>query len=305
LKLIRIATRRSPLALWQAETVAARLTGLGARCELVPMSTRGDEILDRSLQAVGGKGLFIKELEVAMQEGSADLAVHSMKDVPADLPEGFALPTIMEREDPRDAFVSQRYQRFADLPQGARLGTSSLRRQAQLMHLRPDLMVQPLRGNVGTRLAKLDAGEFDGIVLAGAGLMRLALSARIAELMDPERCLPAAGQGAVGIECRADDDELISLLRQLDHAVTRTAVAAERAVSRGLGGSCQVPVAAHLTDEGDHLRLRARVARPDGSRLIERECRTDAAGAEAAGASLAEEMLAAGGREILAELEAD
>jgi hydroxymethylbilane synthase len=300
---IRIATRRSPLALWQAEFVAARLATLGVTSELLPMSTRGDEILDRSLQAVGGKGLFIKELEVAMQAGDADLAVHSMKDVPADLPEGFTLPTILEREDPRDALVSHSVLRFDQLPQGAILGTSSLRRQAQLLHLRPDLEVRPLRGNVGTRLSRLDAGDYDAIVLASAGLARLELSERIAQFLDPAHCLPAAGQGAVGIECREDAVELISILNQLDHQRTRTAVVAERAVSRGLGGSCQVPVAAHAVVDDGEVHLLARIARPDGTEVIEGERRTTTDAAEAAGTDLAAELLAAGGAEILAGLD--
>jgi hydroxymethylbilane synthase len=300
---IRIATRRSPLALWQAEFVATQLGVLGIPSELVPMTTRGDEILDRSLQAVGGKGLFIKELEVAMQAGQADLAVHSMKDVPAELPDGFVLPAILEREDPRDALVSNKVERFQDLPQGAVLGTSSLRRQAQLLHLRPDLDVRSLRGNVGTRLSKLDAGDYDAIVLAGAGLRRLALEERIAQHLDPDQCLPAAGQGAVGIECREDDAELIALLGRLAHTQTRLTVSAERAVSRALGGSCQVPVAAYAVEVAGLIHLRARVARPDGSELIEHACQAPPDQAESAGTELAEALLAAGGAKILAELE--
>jgi hydroxymethylbilane synthase len=303
MRAIRIATRRSPLALWQAEFVAAQLKTLGVDCELLPMSTRGDEILDRSLQAVGGKGLFIKELEVAMQAGDADLAVHSMKDVPAELPDGFALPAILEREDPRDALVSNTVTRFEDLPHGATLGTSSLRRQAQLLSLRPDLIVKPLRGNVGTRLGKLDAGDFDAIVLASAGLRRLLMDERIAELIDPAQCLPAAGQGAVGVECRQDDHELIEILERLDHAQTRTHVVAERAVSRGLGGSCQVPVAAFAVADGEQVHLIARIAEPDGSRVIAGERRIAASDAEAAGEELATELRDAGGDAILARLD--
>ena len=300
---LRIATRRSPLALWQARFVAARLKELGVSSELVPMATRGDEILERSLQTGGGKGLFIKELESAMQEGRADLAVHSMKDVPAELPDGFALSAILERDDPRDALVSNQVGRFEDLPPGAVLGTSSLRRQAQLLYLRPDLEVRSLRGNIGTRLAKLDAGDYDAIVLASAGLRRLLMEERIAQLIDPDLCLPAAGQGAVGIECREDDAELIALFARLDHAQSRLVVTAERAAARALSGSCQVPVAAYAVGVGEVIHLRARVARPDGSEMIQRECRVKPDQAVAAGTTLAEEMLAAGGADILAELE--
>lgn len=300
---LRIATRRSRLALWQAEHVAAGLRALGVSTELVPMSTRGDEILDRSLQAVGGKALFIKELEIAMSEGRADLAVHSMKDVPAELPDGFTLAAILEREDPHDALISAGGVGFQDLPQGARVGTSSLRRQAQLLRARPDLRVQPLRGNVETRLAKLADGELDAAVLACAGLTRLGLSERITELLDPEVCLPAAGQGAIGVECRDDASELRELLAQLDHPPTQLRVSAERAVAYGLGASCHVPVAAYATLAGEALTLRARVASPDGRELLEASCEVPATEGLIAGSALAEELMASGARDILAALE--
>jgi hydroxymethylbilane synthase len=252
-----IATRESRLALWQAEHVRALLTQrFGMRVELLGMTTRGDQILDRTLSKVGGKGLFVKELETALEEGRAHLAVHSLKDVPMDLPEGFDLAAVLEREDPRDAFVSPRFRTLAELPQGATVGTSSLRRVVQLLSARPDLDVQPLRGNLDTRLRKLDEGGYDAIVLAAAGLKRLGLASRIASVFEPEAMLPCAGQGALGIEVRTDSHALRAQLAQLIHRPSRLAVEAERAVSRALGGSCSMPLAAHATFSGETLTLR-------------------------------------------------
>ena len=252
-----IATRESRLALWQAEHVRALLMQrFGMQVELLGMTTRGDQILDRSLSKVGGKGLFVKELETALEEGRAQLAVHSLKDVPMDLPEGFELAAVLEREDPRDAFVSPRFTTLAELPQGAIVGTSSLRRIVQLLSVRPDLDVQPLRGNLDTRLRKLDEGGYHAIVLAAAGLKRLGLAARIASVFEPEAMLPCAGQGALGIEVRTDSHALRAQLAQLVHRPSRLAVEAERAVSRALGGSCSMPLAAHATFDGDSLTLR-------------------------------------------------
>jgi len=251
-----IATRESRLALWQAEHVRALLTQrFGMAVGLLGMTTLGDQILDRTLAKVGGKGLFVKELETALEEGRAQLAVHSLKDVPMDLPDGFELAAVLEREDPRDALVSPRFATLAELPPGATVGTSSLRRVVQLLSLRPDLDVQPLRGNLDTRLRKLDAGGYDAIVLAAAGLKRLGLAARIASVFEPEAMLPCAGQGALGIEVRADATALLAQLAQLTHRPTWLAVQAERAVSRALGGSCSMPLAAHATWNGDTLSL--------------------------------------------------
>ena len=253
-----IATRESRLALWQAEHVRGLLTQrFGLSVELLGMTTRGDQILDRSLSKVGGKGLFVKELETALEEGRAHLAVHSLKDVPMDLPDGFELAAVLEREDPRDAFVSPRYRSLDELPQGATVGTSSLRRVAQLLSVRPDLDIQPLRGNLDTRLRKLDDGGYHAIVLAVAGLKRLGLGSRIASMFDPEAMLPCAGQGALGIEVRSDAHALRAQLAQLTHRPTWFAVEAERAVSRALGGSCSVPLAAHAVWDGDTLKLHA------------------------------------------------
>jgi hydroxymethylbilane synthase len=253
-----IATRESRLALWQAHHVRDALGArFGLQVELLGMTTKGDQILDRALSKVGGKGLFVKELETALEEGRAHMAVHSLKDVPMDLPEGFALAAVWEREDPRDAFVSNRYASLAELPQGAVVGTSSLRRVVQLLALRPDLKIEPLRGNLDTRLRKLDEGGFDAIVLAAAGLVRLGLGERIRERFDPQAMIPAAGQGALGIETREDATALRGLLAQTVHTPTFLAVVAERAVSRGLGGSCSMPLAAHATWQGGELRLDA------------------------------------------------
>ena len=265
---IVIATRESRLALWQAEHVKALLQSRGAQVELLGMTTQGDQILDRSLSKVGGKGLFVKELEVALEEGRADIAVHSLKDVPMELPAGFELACVMEREDPRDAWVSAQYARLEDLPQGAVVGTSSLRRTVLLRALRPDLKIEPLRGNLDTRLRKLDEGQYAAIVLAAAGLKRLGLESRIRKVFDPAEMLPAAGQGALGIEVRASRPEVAAALAPLAHQPTWLAVAAERAVSRGMGGSCSMPLAAFATWQGEPLasmlRLDAAWGDPDG-----------------------------------------
>ncbi|MEO8119911.1 MAG: hydroxymethylbilane synthase [Rhodoferax sp.] len=261
---ITIATRESRLALWQAEHVKALLEQRGHQVSLLGMTTLGDQILDRSLSKVGGKGLFVKELEVALEDGRADLAVHSLKDVPMELPEGFSLACVMEREDPRDAFVSNRYANLAALPQGAVVGTSSLRRMALLRALRPDLKIEPLRGNLDTRLRKLDDGLYDAIVLAAAGLKRLGLADRIREIFEPGVMLPAAGQGALGIEIRSDRQDLIDALAPLAHHTSWLAVAAERAVSRAMGGSCSMPLAAFATLSGDTLTLDAVWGDPEG-----------------------------------------
>ena len=265
-----IATRESRLALWQAEHVKALLEQRGHEVSLLGMTTKGDQILDRSLSKVGGKGLFVKELEVALEQGHADLAVHSLKDVPMDLPEGFALACVMEREDPRDAFVSNRYAAFADLPQGAVVGTSSLRRVVLLRAQRPDLTIEPLRGNLDTRLRKLDDGQYDAIVLAAAGLKRLGLAQRIRQVFEPEQMLPAAGQGALGIEVRANRQDLLEILAPFAHQTTWLAVAAERAVSRAMGGSCSMPLAAYATLAGEYLQLRAAWGDPDGNAALVR-----------------------------------
>ncbi|MEG9510494.1 MAG: hydroxymethylbilane synthase, partial [Pantoea piersonii] len=298
-KIFRIATRQSPLALWQAHYVQQRLMAAhpGLRVELVPMVTKGDVILDTPLAKVGGKGLFVKELELAMLENRADLAVHSMKDVPVAFPEGLGLVTICEREDPRDAFVSNHYNSLDELPQGAVVGTSSLRRQSQISERRPDLVIRSLRGNVGTRLSKLDAGEYDAIILATAGLKRLELEARIRQPLPAEISLPAVGQGAVGIECRLDDSELIGLLQALNHDDTAVCVKAERAMNTRLEGGCQVPIGSFALLEGDELWLRGLVGAPDGSVMVRGERRGPRAEAEAMGISLAEELLGKGARD--------
>jgi hydroxymethylbilane synthase len=303
-QIVRIATRKSPLAMWQAEHVAAELqrTHPGLQVELVGMSTQGDKILDTPLAKIGGKGLFVKELEQGMLEGAADIAVHSMKDVPVELPDGLHLAVIMERENPRDAFVSGRYKEVGQLPQGAAVGTASLRRQCQLAERRPDLRISPLRGNVNTRLRKLDEGEFDAIILAAAGLIRLEFEERITALLTPEESLPAIGQGAVGIECRSDDPRINALLAPLHHPATATCVTAERAMNHRLLGGCQVPIAGFAVLEGDRLWLRGLVGEPDGSRVIRSEIRGAAADAARLGVELAEELLAAGAAAILQRL---
>ncbi len=301
---LKIATRKSPLALWQANFVKDRLEALhpDLQVELVPMSTQGDKILDTPLAKVGGKGLFVKELETAMLEGRADIAVHSMKDVPVEFPDGLGLHTICEREDPRDAFVSNRFKLIDELPQGAVVGTSSLRRQCQLRAARPDLVIRDLRGNVNTRLAKLDAGEYDAIILAAAGLKRLEMAHRIAAFIEPEQSLPANGQGAVGIECRLDDHELHALLAPLEHPETRIRVLTERAMNRALQGGCQVPIGAYALVQGEEVWLRGLVGSPDGSRVIRDEIRGPLAEGEALGHTLAQRLLTAGADVILAEV---
>ncbi|EKO3957414.1 hydroxymethylbilane synthase [Vibrio fluvialis] len=304
---IRIATRQSSLALWQAHYVKDALQAAhpGLEVELVTMVTRGDVILDTPLAKVGGKGLFVKELEVAMLEGRADLAVHSMKDVPVDFPEGLGLVTICEREDPRDAFVSNTYASLDELPHGAIVGTCSLRRQCQLKEARPDLVIKELRGNVGTRLGKLDAGEFDAIILAAAGLKRLKLEQRIRSFIEPEQSLPAVGQGAVGIECRLDDARLRELLAPLSHAETTDRVLCERAMNLTLEGGCQVPIGSYALLEGDDLWLRALVGEPDGSHIVRGEIRGPRQDAERLGVELANQLLANGARDILTKLYAE
>jgi hydroxymethylbilane synthase len=299
---VRIATRKSALALWQAEYVKARLEFFhpGIVVELVPMSTQGDKILDTPLAKIGGKGLFVKELETAILEDRADIAVHSMKDVPVEFPEGLMLSTICEREDPRDAFVSDQYSSLDQLPQGAVVGTSSLRRQCQIKALRPDLQIRDLRGNVNTRLAKLDAGEFDAIILAAAGLIRLGFQTRIAAYLPVSQSLPANGQGAVGIECRSDDAAVRALLAPLEHTATRQAVLAERAMNRALQGGCQVPIGAFAEIDGDQLHLRGLVGQLDGQQILQAEVRGAAVAGEALGQQLAEMLLARGAGTILA-----
>ena len=291
---IVIATRESRLALWQAEHVKSLLEGLGCTVKLLGMTTQGDQILDRSLSKVGGKGLFVKELEVALQEGHADIAVHSLKDVPMDMPEGFELACVMEREDPRDAWVSPQYARLEDLPLGAVVGTSSLRRTVLLRALRPDLKIEPLRGNLDTRLRKLDEGLYAGIVLAAAGLKRLGLSERIRHIFETTEMLPAAGQGALGIEICSDRPDLRALLAPLADSVSWQRVAAERAVSRAMGGSCSMPLAAHATIEGGVLKLQAAWGDPDGAATLvtaaEDVPAQDLAGAEALGLRVAQAL---------------
>jgi hydroxymethylbilane synthase len=303
---IRIATRKSALALWQAEHVAERLTALQEvdSVELVPLSTRGDEILDKSLQKIGGKGLFIKELEVAMQAGDADIAVHSMKDVPAEMPDGFCLAATLERANHADALVAGNGLVFDSLPDGAKIGSSSLRRQAQLKLMRPDLNIEPLRGNVNTRLSKLDSGQFDAIILAAAGLERLGLEHYISQQFSPEQMLPAAAQGVIGIECLSSRTGLREVLRSLDHEATVRTTLAERAIARTLEASCQSPVATYAVIDGDRLSISALVAMPDGSRSIRDSHEGPAQDAETLGIELAERLLDQGAGELLAELSA-
>ncbi len=305
---LKIATRRSPLALWQAEFVRAQLQRLHPQLqvELVTFTTRGDKILDSPLAKIGGKGLFVKELETALLEGNADIAVHSMKDVPMDFPEGLGLAVICEREDPRDAFVSNRFPNLAALPHGARVGTSSLRRQCQLHALRPDLDIVSLRGNVNTRLAKLDAGEFDAIMLATAGLLRLEFGERIRERIATDVSLPAGGQGAIGIEIRSDDARVRALLQPLHHQPTAVCVRAERALNKKLQGGCQVPIAAfaELIDASNtaQLRLRGLVGAPDGSVMLRAEGSGASDDPESLGERIAIELLQQGAGEILEQV---
>lgn len=300
-KTLKIATRQSPLALWQANYVKDRLQQLypDLTIELVPMVTKGDVILDSPLAKIGGKGLFVKELENALLTKEADIAVHSMKDVPMQFPEGLGLAVICQREDPRDAFVSHSYRTFAELPQGAVVGTSSLRRQCQLKALRPDLDIRSLRGNVGTRLSKLDNGDYDAIILASAGLIRLGLADRIASFIDVEQSLPAAGQGAVGIECRTDDMQVHALLAPLADAETTYCVRAERAMNNHLQGGCQVPIGGYAVLRQGQLYLRALVGDIDGSRIIRAEGKSAVENAEILGVQIAEQLLAQGADKIL------
>lgn len=301
---LRIATRESPLALWQAEHVRSRLQDAhpGLAVELVPMTTKGDQMLSAPLASAGGKGLFVKELEQCMLDGGADLAVHSMKDVPVSQPPGLCLTAFLSGEDPRDAFVSNRYARLDELPAGARVGTSSLRRQAQLRALRPDLKVEDLRGNVGTRLRKLDEGRYDAILLASAGLIRLGMEDRIAERFEPARMLPAIGQGIVGIECREDDASTRGLLAVLHDADSAVRLAAERSMNARLGGACQVPVAGHAVVAGGRLVLDGLVGAPDGSRVLRDRAEGASEDAAAIGDAMAQRLLDAGASGILRDL---
>jgi hydroxymethylbilane synthase len=303
---IRIATRKSALALWQANHVAAVLEALPevSGTELLPMSTKGDEILDRSLQKIGGKGLFIKELEIAMQNGEADLAVHSMKDVPARMPDGFCLAATMTRANHRDALVTRDGKQLDELPQNALIGSSSLRRQAQLRMLRSDFRIEPLRGNVNTRLAKLENGDYDAIILAAAGLERLELDHHISQQFSPSEMLPAAAQGVLGIECLENNAPLCAILEQLSDPVTVQTTTAERAIARVLDASCQSPVAAYATVSNERLALTALVAHPDGSQSIRESISGNAAEAEQLGEALAERLLENGARELLDSIEA-
>lgn len=304
LELIRIATRKSPLALWQAEHVAACLREAfpGLRTELVKMTTRGDKMLDAPLAKVGGKGLFVKELEQGMLDGEADIAVHSMKDVPIEFPMGLRLAAILKREDPRDALVSNRYAAFAALPPNAKIGTSSLRRQCQIKARLPQCEIISLRGNVNTRLAKLDAGEFDAIVLAAAGLKRLGFKDRITESLTPETSLPSMGQGAIGIECRDGDSQIFDCLRLLHDEETAWRVTAERAMNERLQGGCQVPIAGYAELDGKQLTLRGLVGAPDGSQIIRAEISGPREEGRSLGFALAEALLDKGARQILREL---
>lgn len=301
---VRIATRQSPLALWQAEFVKARLLQLNPdlNVELVKMVTKGDKILDTPLAKVGGKGLFVKELETGMLNGEADIAVHSMKDVPVEFPDGLMLAVICEREDPRDAFVSNHIDSIDALPQGAVVGTSSLRRQCQIRAWRPDLQIRDLRGNVNTRLSKLDNGDYDALILASAGLIRLGFQDRIKHPIDSTLCLPAIGQGAVGIECRVNDERILSLIEPLNHSETATCVKAERAMNHRLEGGCQVPIAGFAQLDNWNLTMRGLVGRPDGSEIIQGEVQGHADQAEQLGTQLADDLLSRGAKEILQEV---
>mgnify|MGYP000444468940 CR=1 FL=1 len=303
-KIIRIATRKSPLALWQAEHVAERLEKAfpEVKTELVKMVTRGDKILDSPLAKIGGKGLFVKELEQGMLEGTADIAVHSMKDVPVEFPEGLHLAVILNREDPTDAFVSNKYPSLNDLPSHAKVGTCSLRRQCQIKERFPDAEILSLRGNVNTRLAKLDAGEFDAIILASAGLKRLGMGDRITECLDPDISLPAIGQGAIGIECRADDQQINDYLKVLHDQPTTIRLTAERAMNERLNGGCQVPIAGFAEIQGDTLLMRGLVGSPDGVTLYRAERKGSFAEAKEIGIAIADDLLAQGADKILQDL---
>jgi hydroxymethylbilane synthase len=299
-----IATRESALAMWQAHNIQARLAALYPQLKVTlhGMTTQGDRILDRALDKIGGKGLFVKELEDALAAGSADIAVHSMKDVPMELPSGFAIAAITERADPRDAFVSNQYADFAALPGGGRVGTSSLRRESQIRARFPRLTIEPLRGNVHTRLKKLDDGQYAAIVLAAAGLKRLGLADRITAILTPEDSLPAPGQGALGIECRADRADIIAMMQPLNHDATAACVRAERALSRELSGNCQLPLGAYAQPEGGRLRLRGFVASQDGKQFVRAELTGDARDPEALGTELAAQLRVQGAAAILAAL---
>lgn len=303
IKTLRIATRQSRLALWQTEYVAdtLRRSIQGLEVEILPMTTKGDQTLDQSLAKIGGKGLFIKELETAMLEGHADLAVHSMKDVPWRLPDGMTIAAVLQRADPGDALVANgELENLMDLPEGARVGTSSLRRQAQIRHLRPDLKIASVRGNVETRLSKLESGEFDAVVLAAAGLKRLGFGSRISARLDFDECLPAIGQGAIGIECRADNEELITALQQVQHPGTRRCLDAERSLAAKLEASCESPVAAYAEVRDGELLLRGLVASPDGTKVISGRRRGRLIDAEWLGQDLARELIENGAGDILA-----
>lgn len=304
MKTLKIATRQSPLALWQAEHIRARLQELhpDLTVELVKFVTQGDKILDTPLAKIGGKGLFVKELEAALLDGLADLAVHSMKDVPMALPEGLTLAVICEREDPLDAFVSNTFEKFADLPQGARVGTSSLRRKSQILKQRPDLQIIDLRGNVGTRLGKLDEGQYDAIILASAGLKRLGLENRIRHTIEPNVSLPAVGQGALGLECRADDQEVLALIQPLLHIETDVCVRAERAFNAYLEGGCQVPIAGYATLQDGKIHIEGRVGSPDGQTLLRAEMTDEAHNAQQLGENLARNLLEQGAGDLLKAL---
>ena len=301
---IRIATRKSPLALWQAEEVSRQLKQHHPELEieLVKMVSKGDKFLDAPLAKIGGKGLFVKELEQAMLDGEADIAVHSMKDVPMEFPEGLHLSVIMEREDPTDAFVSNKYKNLQDLPENARIGSSSLRRQLQIKEMMPSAEMLNLRGNVNSRLQKLDDGEFDAIILASAGLIRLEFEERIADRIAPEQSLPSVGQGAVGIECRVGDTEIEALIAPLNHHDTSTRLSAERAMNHRLHGGCQVPIAGYAVLEGEEIYLRGLVGRPDGSEVVRAQIRGPRDRAEALGTELADQLLNDGADVILREM---
>ena len=304
LETLRIATRKSPLALWQAEYVAARLQAAHPvlQTALVRMTTQGDKILDTPLAKIGGKGLFVKELEQGMLNGTADIAVHSMKDVPVEFPPGLQLGAVLQRHDPRDAMISNRYRRFSEIPPGAKIGTSSLRRQCQIKMHNAEYEIISLRGNVNTRLSKLDAGTYDAIVLAAAGMERLGLQSKISEYLDTSFSLPAIGQGAIGVECRSDDPDVMEILACLNDDDTRICVTAERAMNRTLEGGCQVPIAGFAELNNGVLRLRGLVGRPDGSKIIHSEASGQAADADQIGQRLANELLCLGADKILREL---
>ena len=301
---IRIATRKSPLALWQAEEVGRRLQDAHPELhiELIRMTTQGDRILDSPLSKVGGKGLFVKELELGMLEGEADIAVHSMKDVPVEIPEGLTLPVVLKREDPRDAFVSVNFSGMGDLPETARVGTSSLRRQCQLASQYPQFEILSLRGNVNTRLGKLEAGDYDAIILAAAGLRRLGMAQKITGTLTPEQSLPAIGQGAIGIECRSDDTAILDLIASLDDSETHWRIKSERALNRRLGGGCQVPIAGYSEITGDSLHIRGLIGYPDGSEILRSEAMGKVSEAETLGINVAEDLLAQGAGRILKTL---